>query len=198
MNEIVFETLVEQLEKINKSIQALTTRIEAIPDYGEGYNQMQEQQRMIQTQIKSISEEISIPVNEITELKQEVLKLIAQLKEPLLQKVMHIHYLSKPLLASIVLVMIILGLGVWLSSEMDVVSTMKENDIKYRMLNLSSDNNLTRALYKADSMFLYDPDTMRKEVDAAEFRRMEMMRKSERFSPKLPQKQKAKSNKAMN
>jgi hypothetical protein len=198
MNEIVFDTMVEKLEKIHDSIRALTTKIEATPDYGGECNQMQELQRMIQTDIKSIPEQIFIPINEITTLKQEASKLNAQLKEPLHQKIKHLHHLGKPLLACIVLVMIILGLGQWLSREMDIVSTMKEHDIKYRMLNVSADNNLTRALHKADSLFLYDPDKMRKQVEAAEFQRMELIRESEYFSPNTSKEKKAKTNKTIN
>jgi peptidoglycan hydrolase CwlO-like protein len=99
MDEIVFDMMVEKQEKINKSIEALTTKTEIIPDYAQEWHQMHERQRMIQTDIKSIPQQISIPLNEITELKQEVLKLNAQLKEPLLQKIKRLHYLSKSLLA---------------------------------------------------------------------------------------------------
>ncbi len=58
--------MVEKLGKINKYIEALTTKVEIFPDYVQEWPQMQERHRMIQTNIKTIPQQISIPLNEIT------------------------------------------------------------------------------------------------------------------------------------
>ena len=119
MSEILLQTIVEKLETLEKSQQELKSKIDAVPEYSKEFKDLQERLRMTQMDIKSMPQQISIPLSDIVSLKETITKLKIELKEPLTQKVKHIHYTSKPLLACIVLVMIIVGLCVWISKLYD-------------------------------------------------------------------------------
>jgi hypothetical protein len=184
MNEILLQTMIDKMDQMTKILQVLKEKIDSIPDHSEDFKKLQGGQQETMMEVKSMPSQISIPVNDIIELKDEAIKLKSQLKEPLVQKVKHVYHLSKPVLGSILLVIIILWLMLWLWHEMDAVSRMKENDIKYRMLNLSFDNNLTRSIHLADSLFLDDPGKLSKEVQAEEKRRSELLNGIQRSSRK--------------
>ena len=85
-------------------------------------------------------------LSDIVSLKETITKLKIELKEPLKQKVKHIHYTSKPLLTCIVLVMIIVGLCVWISKLYD-----KQNEISQsKLVNaLRSNDNFAEEKIKA-------------------------------------------------
>ena len=119
MSEILLQTIIEKLETLEKTQQELKSKIEAVPEYTKEFKDLQERLRMTQMDLKSVPQQISIPVSDIVSLKETITKLRIELKQPLQQKVKHIHYTSKPLLACIVLVMIIVGLCIWISKLYD-------------------------------------------------------------------------------
>jgi len=132
MSDILLQAIIEKLDQQDKSIQSLAAKIGAMPDHKKDFEAMQEQLATTKTEIKKIPEQISIPLNEITGLKGEAIKLRAQLKEPLMEKVKHVHYASKPLLLSIVLVMVIVGQSVWTwkmyeARDEDVIENQKRS-----------------------------------------------------------------------
>jgi len=188
MSEILLQTMIDKIDQMNKMLQVLKEKIDSITDYSEDFKKLQGSQRETMMEVKSIPSQILIPVNDIVELKGEAIKLNEQLKEPLMQKVKHVHHLGKPVLGSIAFVSIILWLILRLWHEMDAVSRMKENDIKYRMLNLSFDNNLTKGIHLADSLFLDDPGKLSKEVQAEEKRRSELLNDIQRSLIKTEEK----------
>src|ERR1700722_9715598 len=113
--------------------------------------------REIKMEVKSIPLHLSIPVNSINTLNGNVLGAIELLKKPTVQKVKNIHYVSRPLIFIFIPVGIIIALCFWLNNEMDIISRMKENDLKYRTIILSPDNNLSRVIHEADSLYLANP-----------------------------------------
>ena len=86
-------------------------------------------------EIANIPSQISVPADEIRQLRNEISELKSQLQKPLIQKVKNLHYLSKPFLACIAMTAIIIGLCIWLGNEMDIVSREKKNVPDYRSVN---------------------------------------------------------------
>jgi hypothetical protein len=195
MSEIVLKTIVEKLETLENAIKELKEKINGVTDYSADFKKLQGDYREIKMVIASIPPQISIPADEIKDCSRVVVGLTTQLKQPLKQIVKHIHYASKPLFLCSILFSVIIGLCMLVSYELDIVSSEKENDIKYRAINLSIDNNLTRAIGVADSLYFENPAALKKRVEELETRRKEILDSFQRSARDNNENQKVKKSK---
>ncbi len=79
----------------------------------------------MQMEIQSIPETISIRGDEIRAQRITMAKLTEQLKRPLHQREKHLHYLRKPMLFCIFLVISIVGLCVWIGQLYEYIHEKK-------------------------------------------------------------------------
>ena len=63
MSEILLQTIVEKLETFEKRQQELKSKIEVLPEYSKEFKDLQERLRMTQMDIKSMPQQISIPLS---------------------------------------------------------------------------------------------------------------------------------------
>jgi chromosome segregation ATPase len=124
MSEELLEAIIEKLENLERRIHALEEKIDSVTNYSEDFRSIRGDMREIRMEVKSIPSQISIPEDEIKEARLTMSSLKNQLKKPLQQKIKTIHYLSKPLLLSIGLMILIVGLITWLVLEKNRESTM--------------------------------------------------------------------------
>lgn len=119
MSEVVLQSIVDQLKIFEKNHKELKFKIEAIQDFAKDFKDTMEQMGLTQNLVKNIPQQISITAGDITSLKESITKLNTILNEPVPQKIKYIHYTSKPLLGSIVLVIIIISLCIWIGRLYD-------------------------------------------------------------------------------
>jgi hypothetical protein len=141
MNDILIKTFIEKLEALEKSSIEAKEKVDRVTDYSPAFKDLGEKIREMQLEIRSIPEKISIPGDEIKAQRITMAGLTAQLKQPLLQREKHVHYLSKPLLSCIFLVMLIVGLSVWIGQLYEYIHE-KENVPIYHGMSLPQDNYL--------------------------------------------------------
>jgi hypothetical protein len=120
MSYLLLQTIIEKLEALEKTHQELKSKIDTAPHYSKEFKEMHERLRRTQMDIKGIPLQISITASDIVLIKETITKLNIRLKEPLTEQVRHIHYISKPLLVCILL-MIIVGLCIWIGKTYNVI-----------------------------------------------------------------------------
>ena len=130
MSEVVLQSIVDQLKIFEKNQEELKFKIEAIQEFAKNFKDITEQMSLTQNLVKNIPQQISITAGDITSLKESITKLNTILKEPVPQKIKHIHYTSKPLLGCIVLVIIIIGLCVWIGRLYDRQTEYSANHVR--------------------------------------------------------------------
>ncbi|GAC1416501.1 MAG: hypothetical protein NVS1B13_00380 [Flavisolibacter sp.] len=113
MNEILLQTIIDKLESLEKSNIELSGKGNAVNDYSPELENINELIKKIHSEIHNIPSQIYFPSDEIYAHRIAMKALTEQLRQPVQQRERHIHYLSKPILACIVLVAIIIGLSVW-------------------------------------------------------------------------------------
>ena len=148
MNDILIKTFIEKLEALEKTCTELKEKVDRVTDYSPAFKDLGEKIRMMQLEIRSIPEKISIPGDEIKAQRMTMAGLIAQLKQPLQQREKHVHHLSKPLLFCIFLVMLIVGLCVWIGQLYEYIHE-KENIPMHNWMSLPRDNYLKGGKFKA-------------------------------------------------
>jgi hypothetical protein len=190
MNEEILVAFVEKFDQFDKRIQVLEKKIDSIPNLSEEFGSVRGDLREMKMEVKSLPSQLSIPESSINILNENVLKAIELFKKPPAQKVKNIHYLSKPLIFIFIPVGIIIWLCLWLRDDMDIISRMKENDLKYRTIILSPDNNLTRVIHEADSLYIQNPTKLNENVKTAETYRLEKFNELNRNLKTFPQKEK--------
>jgi hypothetical protein len=141
MNDILLKTIIEKLEALEKTIAEVKEKVDRVTDYSPAFKDMGEKIREMQMEIRSIPEKISLPGEEMKAQRITMAGLTAQLKQPLQQREKHVHYLSKPLLSCIFLVMLIVGLCVWIGQLYEYIHE-SVNIPQYHVINPPRDNYL--------------------------------------------------------
>lgn len=119
MSEILLKAVIEKLEFLEKNTAELNVKVGSMPVYTDQFKELDEKMVAMGEEIKSIPNRISMPEKEISSVQTQMALLIAQLKEPLKQKVKNVHYLGKTMLVCFAMVVIILGLCIWISQLYD-------------------------------------------------------------------------------
>jgi hypothetical protein len=140
MNDILIKTFIEKLEALEKTSTELKEKVDRVTEYSPAFKDLGEKIRMIQMEIRSIPEKISIPGEEIRAQRITMAELSAQLMQPLLQKEKHVHHLSKPLFCCIFLVMLIVALCFWIGQLYEYIYE-RGNIPPYHVISVPSTNN---------------------------------------------------------
>jgi hypothetical protein len=184
MSEILLETLVDKVDGYQKQAREILEKIQALPDYSSTLAQVNQRIDSIEGEIKSIPERISIPEKDLLELQKELRSHWIQLQLPLKQEVRHHHHLSKPLIVCLALVGLVMTLIVLLNLAWDQSRQHQDADIKYRRMKLFDSPGIVRYLHYVDSLYLVDPDQMRKGVVQEEDRRQAELERLEKLQEK--------------
>jgi hypothetical protein len=184
MHEVLLETLVGKVADYQKQAQEIREMIKGLPDLSPALDQIGERIDRIEGAVKEIPDRIAFPESAMLDLEKELQRHRRKLEEPLKKELWHHHHISKPLLACIVLVAIVLTLMVFLESTWNQARQHRDADVKYRYLKLYGGTVLVKRLDSMDSVCLADPDGMRNEVEQEEDRRREEARKWEQLQEK--------------
>ena len=128
--------------------------------------------------LTEVAGKIGKPDRELTDtlwsLKRSLDGYVDFFKEPAKKEVHHRHFLGRPLLTVLGLLVVVGGLVFWLTQSWNKAELYEKNEILWRGVNLSLDSVVTRALNKEVKEFNANGDQYRKDVIGEEERRMEL------------------------
>jgi hypothetical protein len=150
MNEILLQTIVEKLEATERLLR---------PDRKNKDGEVLER---ILEEIKKVS--VPLSFDKIDELNLSIDKCCKTLERRSANQIIYKHYLHKGIWIAIILFFVsIFFLWEWMNT-VDDKKQFEANDIKYRALKVSRDEELLKLLYQTDSFYNVNADWMRKYV----------------------------------
>jgi len=184
MSQVLLETLVGAVDALEKKTKTMQGQINGLPDHSENLSHLDARLSATEAEVKSLPEKIFMPFHEIEMLIVELRKHRQILAIPLKQEVRHEHHLSKPVLLFIVLFLAIVGLLSLQCYTWQEADKYKENDMKYRYLEVSQPPEGQRILHLVDSLYDSNPDEFRKAVHRQEATQQEQFEDFQRVQEK--------------
>ncbi|MBI1342129.1 MAG: hypothetical protein GC171_04235 [Terrimonas sp.] len=184
MLEIVLTELLEEQKKetitnaeIVSIIKRLFEKIEIIEQQGQAKNDpsVAERIRAIQIACQSISEKLAFRTKEISDLKRLLDIQAAEAKMPVQSIIKHHFYFKTTAIIAFAFFMIIVVLTWLYLDKRKEANDHKASDIKSRYMKLHANTDLSKVLLLTDSLYLFAPDSMRKEVIWMERKRQEQL-----------------------
>ena len=164
MDEVLVDALVQKLEAFDKWSKDTEGRLKNLPDHTDFIKRMNGRLLSAEKEIKDLPAKIFMPIPEIEAFTAEVGELRKQLATPQKQDVRHEHHLSKPIFVCIGLLLVTVTLGFLLYYSWLRADQHKENDIKYRYLEVFQDAQGQRSLHVLDSLYRANPKEFRNAV----------------------------------
>lgn len=164
MSEVLLDTLVTAVENLDKKTNGLEDQVNRLPDHSELLQNMNGRLGTAEDEIKAMPEKIFMPLPDIVALIKSLQTHSRLLSMPLKQEVRHEHHLSKPVWACIGMSLIIIGLLFLLYYKWFEADQRKENDVKYRYLQVFQPPEGQKCLHQLDSQYTSNPDEFRKTV----------------------------------
>jgi len=164
MSDVLWDTVVKAVENLDKKTTSLQDQVNGLPDHGESLRNFDSRLGAAEGEIKALPEKIFMPLPEIRSLTTALQTHSRLLRMPMKQEVRHEHHLTKPIWACIAMSLVIIGLlflFYYMWSEADL---HKENDLKYRYLQVSQPPKGQKYLHLLDSQYSANPDQFRKLV----------------------------------
>ena len=119
---------------------------------------------------EAIVKRITVPSTEIVGLTQKIDAHSELLKKPLIQKVIHEHYLPKLLYATVALFVICLCFGIGWFQTGQHLEQYRINDTRWRKLLLGAKPTLTKIMQDVATAVENDPEKARDEMEKEEDR----------------------------
>lgn len=164
MSEVLLDTLVTAVENLDKKTNGLQDQVNRVPDHSELLQNMNERLDTAEDEIKAMPEKIFMPLPQIIALTNALQAHSRLLSMPMKQEIRHEHHLTKPVWACFVMVLVIIGLLFLLYCKWFEADLRKENDLKYRYLQVSQPPEGQKLLHLLDSQYTSNPDQFRKSV----------------------------------
>jgi hypothetical protein len=151
------EVMTNKVQKLDEKIADVEQKLNNIPNNSADISEVKKEV----LEAKSIIKQISFPITEMREFSSNLSEGVRLLRQPVENKVTHHHSLSKYIyiLVGAFLCLCLAGMG-WYNT-LDKLNNYKENDTKYRYLQLQNNNSLRQLLRYTDSLYLYQPDMQR-------------------------------------
>jgi hypothetical protein len=160
---------IKKMENHEIRIGGLEVKAKNQPDHSIDVLQLKGEMSEVKAKVNAIA----FPVKEMDQLSIHLKNAITLLQNPVEQKVVHHHYLNKGLWIAIGMFLVVTVLVMLLVNAWSRINENQESDIKYRHLKLYTDKNLRTLMQYEDSIYLADPDMLRKYVIGEETRRKE-------------------------
>jgi len=176
MNEELIVSLIDKVDGQERKIGELKEKAEQIPSYTDVLSQ-------VKTGIEGLRKDvqkISFPEREMEELSERLAKSVAILKQPVEQKIIQQHHVSKGIWVAIAIFLLLCLVATGWYSTYNKLDFYIANDTKYRYLKLEANTGLGKWLNVLDSLYKVDKK-MRDDVIMKEEqnqRNFEMMQKA--------------------
>jgi len=164
MSQVLLETLVTAVGNLDKKTNGLQDQVNGLPDNSESLRNLDSRVGAAEDEIKAMPEKIFMPLPDIIALTKALQTHSRLLSVPMKQEVRHEHHLSKPIGACFALALIIIGLLFLLYYKWFEADLRKENDLKYRYLQVFEPPEGQKILHLLDSQYTANPDQFRKSV----------------------------------
>lgn len=166
MNEILLQTLTEKseqqdarLDQMAEKMAEAKQRIDAMEDFKTTVNSLRAELEATRKQTRAMGSFFDIVLSAVN-------KLLDGLSQPLTQQ--HHHHFPKILWVTIGLFLTLtMAIVLWVNTRHELAS-YRTADTKYRYLQLQQDKELIIWLYKADSLAIENPDSLRISVERQE------------------------------
>lgn len=164
MSEVLLDTLVTAVENLDKRTNGLQDQVNSLPDHSESLKDIDGRLGVAEAEIKVLPEKIFMPFPVIIALTKALQTHSRLLSQPMKQEVRHEHHLTKPVWACFAMALVIIGLLFLLNYKWLEADLRKENDLKYRYLQVTQPAEGQKLLHLLDSQYTSDPDQFRKSV----------------------------------
>lgn len=149
VEEQFWEIVSAKIENHDQRIINVEQKVNAIPD---NTPQLIEIKNKITELINMVSR-ITFPKKEIQDLSSNLNTSVGLLKQPVENNVKHHHYVSKGIIISACLFFLLCLVSMGWYITIGVLKKYKENDIKYRFLQVQTNKSLRQVLFITDSLY---------------------------------------------
>jgi len=182
--EVLVETIVTKLGQHDKIIQGQDIRLDAVEKKMQQVPDTAPAILEIKRDLGSISSEIQkgkFPADKVQELSGLLTTTNSLLRQPVQPQVQHHHHFPMLawLTAGLFLSLCFLSLG-WIMTG-SKLADYRASDTKYRKLKLVADSSFLVYLYKLDSLYRSDPDSLRNAVIEEEQLKQERLELTDRI-----------------
>ncbi|MBS0030586.1 hypothetical protein ACTJJ0_26210 [Chitinophaga sp. 22321] len=160
MNELLLQTIVDKLNKVDEGIQHMNSAAPQMPDYIEQLKNVGTSLEQIKTDVVGMPERLKFPTAAVYALSQNLEINNDLLKRPPVQEIRHHHHVRAGLILSACLFL----WTVWLFNMRSILQAYKAGDIKYRYIQLQAGKPLRPFLSTIDSLYHVHPQAFRDSV----------------------------------
>ena len=182
MSEVLMQTIVDKLNDIDAAVGQLKEHMPRVPDYSGQLTGINQSVTQVQESLVKMPQQLKFPTAAVHTLTQHLEVNNDLLRRPPRQEIRHHHHITKGIIASGVLGLLLAICVCWIYRLYERQENYKANDIKYRYLKIEGTSSLQALLYKMDSLYHKDMKAVTDSVvewEADRQRRMELQEKAE-------------------
>ena len=164
MNELLLQTIVDKLNKVDEGIQQVNSGVPQVPDYSEQLKRVCSTLEQIKADMAATPERLKFPTGAIYTLSQHLEVNNDLLERPPIQEIKHHHHVNAGMIVCAGLFLLLVLSGVWLFNTRSMLQDYRAGDIKYRYVLLQAGKPLRPFLSKTDSLYRINPQAFRDSV----------------------------------
>ncbi|HVI44814.1 MAG TPA: hypothetical protein VM802_08085 [Chitinophaga sp.] len=153
MNELLLQSIIDKLNKIDESIRQMISSRPTMPDYSGQLEYVSSTVDQLKTEVAKMPEQLKFPTAGIYTLSQQLEVNNDLLKRPSRREVKHYHHVNAGIIVSCGLFLLLALSCVCLFNTRAQLQNYRAGDIKYRFLQLRSERSLRSMLSATDSIY---------------------------------------------
>ncbi|UPK72858.1 hypothetical protein [Chitinophaga filiformis] len=174
MNELLLQTIVDKLNKVDEGIRQINSATPQMPDYTEQLKSVGTSLEQIKADVTGMPERIKFPTTAIYKLSEYLQINNDLLKRPPIREVKHHHHVNAGVIVSACLFLLLALVCVWLFNTRSMLQAYTARDIKYRYIQLQAGKQLRPFLSEIDSLYRAHPQVFRDSVEQWEEQRQQI------------------------
>ncbi|MBC9934418.1 hypothetical protein [Chitinophaga qingshengii] len=164
MNELLLQTIVDKLNKVDEGIRQINSAAPQMPDYTEQLKNVSASLEQIRADVAGMPERLKFPTAAVYTLSQNLEINNDLLKRPPIQEIKHHHHVRAGVIVSACLFLLLVLGAVWLFNTRSILQAYRAGDIKYRYMQLQGGKQLHPFLSTIDSLYQAQPQAFRDSV----------------------------------
>ncbi|QJB35941.1 hypothetical protein HF329_33380 [Chitinophaga oryzae] len=164
MNELLLQTIVDKLNKVDEGIRQISSAAPQMPDYTEQLKNVSTSLEQIRADVTGMPERLKFPTAAVYTLSQNLEINNDLLKRPPVQEIKHHHHVKAGAVVSACLFLLFVLGAVWLFNTRSILQAYRAGDIKYRYMQLQAGKQLRPFLFQIDSLYNARPHAFRDSV----------------------------------
>ncbi|UPK72476.1 hypothetical protein [Chitinophaga filiformis] len=164
MNELLLQTIVDKLNKVDEGIRQINSAAPQMPDYTEQLKGVDASLEQLKADVTGMPERIKFPTAAVYKLSEYLEMNNDLLKRPPIREVKHHHHVNAGVIVSACLFLLLVLVCVWLFNTRSMLQDYRAGDIKYRYIQLQAGKQLRPFLSEIDSLYHAHPQLFRDSV----------------------------------